>query len=106
MVISYDLTVRGEIDPAASSVPRSGVAAPRRAESVPVAWFEPPAAASSLKVGDDVVVVGRVRRRFFRAGGATASRTEVVAAAVVPARAPARVRTAIARCVTELEGAG
>ena len=37
-----------------------------------------------------VVVVGRVRRRFFRAGGATASRTEVVADRVVPARQRAR----------------
>ena len=35
--------------------------------------------------GDDVLVVGHVRRRFFRAGGATQSRTEVVASAVVRA---------------------
>lgn len=41
--------------------------------------------------GDEVVVVGHVRRRFFRAGGVTQSRTEVVAARVVPAR---RTRTA------------
>ena len=33
--------------------------------------------------GDDVVVVGVVRRRFFRAGGATQSRTEVLAEKVV-----------------------
>ncbi len=41
--------------------------------------------------GDEVVVIGTVERRFFRAGGVTQSRTEVVAARVVPAR---RVRTA------------
>jgi single-strand DNA-binding protein len=33
--------------------------------------------------GDDVLVVGHVRRRFFRAGGATQSRTEIVAHKVV-----------------------
>jgi hypothetical protein len=41
------------------------------ARSVPVAWFDPPAA-SLLAVGTEVVVTGEVRRRFFRAGGATA----------------------------------
>lgn len=41
--------------------------------------------------GDEVVVVGYVRRRFFRAGGVTQSRTEVVAHQIVPAR---RRRTA------------
>jgi single-strand DNA-binding protein len=35
--------------------------------------------------GDDVVVVGHVRRRFFRAGGITQSRTEVLAEKVVRA---------------------
>jgi single-strand DNA-binding protein len=35
--------------------------------------------------GDEVVVVGSVRRRFFRAGGATQSRTEVLADKVVRA---------------------
>ena len=35
--------------------------------------------------GDDVVVVGHVRRRFFRAGGSTQSRTEVLAEKVVRA---------------------
>ena len=41
------------------------------------------------------MVVGAVRRRFFRAGGATASRVEVEAAVV--ARAGDRRRTAAAR---------
>jgi single-strand DNA-binding protein len=34
----------------------------------------------------EVIVVGTVRRRFFRAGGATQSRTEVVADRIVPTR--------------------
>lgn len=70
--------------------------------SVPVAWFDPPASAASLAAGREVVVVGRVVRRFFRAGGGTASRTEVVADRVVPASARVRVRTAIAGAVARL----
>lgn len=44
-----------------------------------------------VSAGDEVVVVGHVQRRFFRAGGVTQSRTEVIAAHLVPAR---RTRTA------------
>jgi single-strand DNA-binding protein len=64
-------------------------------DSVPVVWFNAPATATTLDTDDKVVVVGRVRRRFFRAGGATQSRTEVVADAVVPARQAKRVRAAL-----------
>ena len=66
-----------------------------RADTVPVVWFGAPASASTLDVDTKVVVVGRVRRRFFRAGGSTQSRTEVVADAVVPARNGRRVRAAL-----------
>jgi single-strand DNA-binding protein len=65
------------------------------AESLPVAWFEAPAWASSLDQGTEVVVVGRVRRRFFKAGGITQSRTEVVADRVVRATDTKRARAAI-----------
>ena len=63
-------------------------------ERVPVAWPDPDARVEVVP-GLEVVVVGRVRRRFFRVGGATQSRTEVVAARVVPVRQRAKVRTAI-----------
>ena len=43
------------------------------------------AATVECAAGDEVVVVGTVRRRFFRAGGATQSRTEVLADKVVRA---------------------
>ncbi len=66
-----------------------------RAESVPVVWFAAPASAADRDVDEHVLVVGRVRRRFFRAGGVTQSRTEVVADAVVPVRQKARVRSAL-----------
>ena len=36
----------------------------------------------ALKADDTVVAIGPVRRRFFRAGGATMSRTELVAAVI------------------------
>lgn len=61
-----------------STPTESGVA------TVPIAWFDPPASAQ-FEEGDEVVVTGEVRRRFFRAAGATQSRTEVVASAVVRA---------------------
>jgi single-strand DNA-binding protein len=61
------------------------------AESVPVAWFEAPARAAKLRKGAEVVVSGRVRRRFFKIPSGTASRTEVVAEAVVPVTQRARV---------------
>ncbi len=66
-----------------------------QADTVPVVWFDPPERALRFDQGDDIVAVGRVRRRFFRSGGATVSRTEVVVTTLVSARAPARVRTAI-----------
>jgi single-strand DNA-binding protein len=68
-----------------------------RAESVPVVWFDAPASAGTLDVDERVVVVGRVRRRFFRSGAGTQSRTEVVADAVVPARQARRARAALER---------
>jgi single-strand DNA-binding protein len=43
------------------------------------------AATVECAAGDEVVVAGTVRRRFFRAGGATQSRTEVLADKVVRA---------------------
>jgi single-strand DNA-binding protein len=50
--------------------------------SVPVVYE---GASVDCSAGDDVVVVGHVRRRFFRAGGVTQSRTEVLAERVVRA---------------------
>jgi len=87
-VISYEVTTRPEEGPAITA---------------PVAWFEPPKAAYSLAEGDAVTVVGQVRRRFFRSGGSTQSRTEVVAELVVSSRRKAQVATAFERVFGELE---
>lgn len=73
-----------------------------RAETVPVAWFEPTTRALDLDEGEKVVVIGRVRRRFFRAGAVTQSRTEVVADRVVPAGRAASVRTALAAAIERM----
>lgn len=75
--------------------------------SVPVTVVDPtrPAEIEKLGRGDEVVVVGEVRRRYFRAGGATASRTEVVASQVVPAGRSARVDKEIEKVRTVLRGA-
>jgi single-strand DNA-binding protein len=40
----------------------------------------------TARAGAEVVVIGHVRRRFFRAGGVTQSRTEVAATVAVPTR--------------------
>ena len=58
--------------------------------SVPLAWIGAPARAASWLAGTELVVRGRVQRRFFRVGGTTSSRTEVVVEAAVPARQRAR----------------
>ncbi len=57
-----------------------------RAMSVPVSVTDPPAWLETLATGDEVVVLGAVRRRFFRAGGSTASRVEIEAEVVCRAR--------------------
>ncbi len=67
ILTQYEVRVRGEgADPATTA---------------PVVQFgDPPSRAANQ--GDEVLVVGSVRRRFYRAGGSTQSRTEVVASKV------------------------
>lgn len=75
-LVAYEVTVPAE---------PAGQTRSKRAESVPVVWFGPPHGAQDFDAGAEVLVSGRVRRRFFRAGGTTQSRTEVVADKVVDA---------------------
>ena len=86
-VLTLDLTIRPVGEPA---------------ESVPVAWYEAPDDALGWPVGEELLVTGRTRRRFFRAGGLTQSRTEVVATAVVPRRKAAAARKAVAAALGEV----
>ncbi|HSP02262.1 MAG TPA: hypothetical protein VLR27_02100 [Acidimicrobiales bacterium] len=73
------------------------------ADTVPVAWVDP-RRPPSLAVGDRVVVVGRVRRRFFRAGGATRSATEVLATSVSRPRSTSAARAALAEAAELVAG--
>jgi single-strand DNA-binding protein len=72
------------------------------ADTVPVAWFAPGKAAAGWEAGQELLVVGRVRRRFFRAGGRTASRTEVLATMVVPAERRATARRRVDRALADV----
>ncbi len=71
--------------------------------SMPVAVWNPAAWVEALEPGDEIVVVGRVRRRFYRAGGATASRVELEADLVARADDRRRVRAALRRATAALE---
>lgn len=73
--------------------------------SVPVV-LEGAAAPAGLDEGTEVVVIGRVRRRFFRAGSATASRTEVLAERIVPAARAARVRPVLSEADRRVSAVG
>jgi hypothetical protein len=94
---SGDVLVRYEVTVAHEGAP---------ADSVPVAWLGAPTAApgGDLARGDEVLVVGRVRRRWFRPGaGPSVSTTEVVAASVVPTTDKRRAAAAVRRALGALE---
>jgi single-strand DNA-binding protein len=74
------------------------------ADTVPVSWLEP-RRPPALTAGDRVVVVGRVRRRFFRAGGATRSATEVLATSVSRPRSTAGALAALRDAADVVAGA-
>jgi len=90
-VLTLELTVRAEGAPT---------------DSVPVAWFEPPPHAAGWEVGEELLVTGRTRRRFFRAGGVTQSRTEVVAVTATPTRRAAAARKALRAAIDPVHAAG
>jgi single-strand DNA-binding protein len=68
--------------------------------TVPVSW---PGAVTPFAPGTEVVVVGRVRRRFYRAGGGTVSRTDVLADSVVVASSAKKVAAALAAAAARLD---
>ncbi len=71
-------------------------------DTVPVAWPGAPASAAGWAMGEEVLVTGRVRRRYFRAGGGTQSRTEVVADRAVPTRRASAAEKALAAALGRL----
>ena len=71
--------------------------------SVPVVWFEP---THDFAPADEVTVLGHVRRRFYRAGAVTQSRTEVVADCIVVTRRRRDVQRLMGRVIAALGGSG
>lgn len=65
-------------------------------ENLEVVWVDPPKNLLVPRQGNEVVAVGRVRRRFFKTASGTASRTEVVAETVLTARQKSRINHALA----------
>jgi single-stranded DNA-binding protein len=62
------------------------------ATSVPVTIWDPPGWVETVEAGDELLVVGRIQRRFYRAAtGATAAKVELVADALARARDRRRV---------------
>jgi single-strand DNA-binding protein len=75
------------------------------AESAPVVYFDAPAWVSSLPAKTPVLIVGRVRRRFFRSGAQTQSRTEVVAHRVIRQTSVTLARRALREAGVTVEDA-
>ena len=75
-----------------------------RNTSVPITVWDPPAWVEMLEADDDVVVVGRVRRRFFKtAAGGSGARTDVEAETVARARDRRRLAALLRRVDRELD---
>lgn len=69
--------------------------------SVPIAIYDRPVDAAK---GDQVIATGHINRRFFRAGGVTQSRTELVAGDVVRISRKRAVEKALAAAADLLAG--
>jgi len=74
-------------------------------ETVNVAVYSPPASTLSLDEGDEVIVVGRVRRRFYRSGVRLEGRTEVVAEGVARPRQARKAASLLERAREVLDEA-
>lgn len=53
-----------------------------RSTSVPVTVWDPPGWVADLHAGSEVLVLGTVRRRFYRTAGGTGSRVDVEASVI------------------------
>jgi hypothetical protein len=82
----------------------SAAAADERATSVPVTVWDPPAWVETLAAGDVVVVVGRMRRRFYQRPGGVGSRVDVEAELIGRARDRRRLDAALRKADEALEG--
>jgi single-stranded DNA-binding protein len=74
-----------------------------RTTSVPVTVWNPAAWIETLEPGDAVVVVGRLRRRFFQRPGGVGSRVDLEAELVGRARDRRKVASAYRKAIAALE---
>jgi len=84
--------------PAGESATSFDVQAEAQRELVPITSV----GACPVSDGDEIVVIGRTRKRFWRVGERNQARTEVVAEVVIPRRQRARVRRAVASTCDEV----
>ena len=74
-----------------------------RATSVPVTVWDPPAWVEALEPGDAVVVVGRLRRRFYQRPGGVSARVDVEAELIGRARDRRRRDAAVRKAEATLD---
>jgi len=74
-----------------------------RATSVPVTVWDPPAWVEALEPGDPVVVVGRLRRRFYQRPGGVGARVDVEAELIGRARERRRLDAAVKKADAALD---
>ncbi|MGI9623020.1 MAG: single-stranded DNA-binding protein [Acidimicrobiales bacterium] len=72
--------------------------------SVPVVWFDPPASGTEVHDGDEVVVLGEVRRRYFKTTTGTSSVTEVVVQKAAKATRARQAQAVLAAASDRLAG--
>jgi single-strand DNA-binding protein len=73
-------------------------------DTVPVALFDPEEHVGEWDAGQQLLAIGRVRRRFFRVEGSTQSRTEVVADKVLALKDKESVISALTGAGSALSG--
>jgi single-strand DNA-binding protein len=81
----------------------AGPSTDERATSVPITVWDPPAWVETLEAGDEVVIVGRMRRRFYQRPGGVGSRVDVEADLVGRARDRRRIDAALRKAQEALE---
>jgi hypothetical protein len=68
-------------------------------ENLEVVWVDPPKNLLVPRQNNEIVAIGRVRRRFFKTANGIASRQEVVAETVLTSRQTSRINRALAEVV-------
>ncbi len=84
-VVNFDVRVKSDVS---------------RTDVLPISWFEAPASALEIRQGDEICVVGRMRRQWF---AGKANFTDVVAHRVISPCTPARMRRALGEAMAALQ---